>query len=224
MSINDYHKKLTDEKLEGNEHRNFVGSYWDEIGSLQFNFMKDFGLKPSMQFLDVGCGCMRGGRFFVSWLDEGNYFGIDMNESLIKAGYDRELSQELKDKLPVKNLLIDDLFRVNKFNVKFSMALAISVFTHLPLAYLRLCLIELARATEEGAVLFATFFICPEDRSEDDSLMHEQGGVITFPFSDPYHFKFSKLSNSIKGLPWDIELVGDWKHPRGQLMVRFVRK
>ena len=69
-------------------HREIVGGLWDEIGRLQFEFLVANGLAPSSTLVDVGCGCLRGGIHFVSYLDDNLYFGIDSNLSLLDVGYD----------------------------------------------------------------------------------------------------------------------------------------
>ena len=44
------------------------------------------GLIPQSKVLDIGCGCLRGGYWFIHFLDRGGYFGIDPNEKLVNAG------------------------------------------------------------------------------------------------------------------------------------------
>src|SRR3979409_2149502 len=63
----------------GLDHRAAVGGRWEEIGELQFQFLRTHGLEPQHRLLDIGCGSLRGGVRFVSYLDPGNYFGIDIS-------------------------------------------------------------------------------------------------------------------------------------------------
>lgn len=42
-------------------HRNYVGGLWDEIGLLQFEFLKSRGLKPHHVLVDIACGSLRAG-------------------------------------------------------------------------------------------------------------------------------------------------------------------
>jgi hypothetical protein len=62
------------------QQRRIVGGEWDEIGRLQFDFLKGAGLKLRHVLLDVGCGRLRGGVHFVAYLERGNYVGIDINQ------------------------------------------------------------------------------------------------------------------------------------------------
>src|SRR5271155_5374682 len=88
------------------EHRDVIGGLWDELGQLQFDFMVREGLKPHHKLLDIGCGSLRGGIHFISYLDVGNYIEIDPNVSLLDAGYEIELAPRgLKERMPRENLI-----------------------------------------------------------------------------------------------------------------------
>jgi 2-polyprenyl-3-methyl-5-hydroxy-6-metoxy-1,4-benzoquinol methylase len=111
-------------------HRNAVGGMWEEIWKLQFDFLVNQGLKPEMKLLDVGCGSLRGGVHFIQYLNTGNYYGIDINQNLIKAGYEKELDHQLQAKCPQGNLLVNGEFKASLLKVQFEFAIAQSVFTH----------------------------------------------------------------------------------------------
>src|SRR5277367_14092 len=76
---NDYGRQLNADEVAAGDHRQFVGGMWDEIGALQFEFLKKEGLLPRHCLIDIGCGCMRGGVHFAQYLDKGKYHGIDIN-------------------------------------------------------------------------------------------------------------------------------------------------
>lgn len=224
MEINQYHKQLTEQEIENGAHREAVGGMWDDIGLLQFRFLVDHGLLPAMRFLDIGCGCLRGGIHFIAYLNAGNYFGIDINRSLLDAGYDRELAKAgLQEKLPRENLLADERFGFSRFGTEFDMALSMSLFTHLPLNHIRVCLTRLAKCMKPRGRFFASFFECPTGRPVESQLTHEPGGIVTFPDRDPYHYWIADFSWAIRDLPWELNYVGEWQHPRAQKMLRFTR-
>ena len=81
-----YYTHVNSNKLN---HRNFIGDKWDEIGKLQFDFLKDEGLKPHHKLIDIGCGSLRGGIHFIKYLDKFNYFGTDINNNLIRLGIEK---------------------------------------------------------------------------------------------------------------------------------------
>ena len=108
MNYNDYGKQLSDIEILSGKHRELVGSFWQEIGTLQFEFLCDQGLSKKDKLLDVGCGALRGGIHFIKYLNDGNYTGIDGNESLIRAGKLEIVKAGLLGKK--KELIIDKEF------------------------------------------------------------------------------------------------------------------
>ena len=66
---------------------------------MQFNLLTFLGLREHHYLLDVGCGSLRGGRLFISYLLTGRYFGIEPNRQLIKDGIENELGEGI---IPVK--------------------------------------------------------------------------------------------------------------------------
>src|SRR5260370_28821072 len=87
--------------VNAGHHREVVGGQWDEIGQLQFYFLKKNGLRADHSLLDIGCGCLRGGVHFIEYLEPDRYVGLDINQPLLDAVYDIELAAAgLQDRLP----------------------------------------------------------------------------------------------------------------------------
>lgn len=198
-------------------HREAVGGLWDEVGLLQYRFMKIAGLKPHHKLLDIGCGSLRGGIHFADYLDVGNYYGIDKDYDLVFAGVEKELSKYTNK--PVKTL-IDDNFSFEKFDVMFDFAIAQSVFTHLCRMDIAMCLRKLAKVLKPGGKLYATYFEGPHT-----NFVKQKCGIVTYPNSDPYHqsyFEFYDRYNDRN--TWTVNYIGVWGHPRGQLMLEFIKE
>jgi SAM-dependent methyltransferase len=209
--------------VHAGQHREIVGGLWHEIGELQFAFLTQQGLTPEMRLLDIGCGSLRGGVHFVRYLAPGHYYGVDISADLLRAGYDVELAAAgLQDRLPRENLRADARFAFDAFGVVFDMALAQSLFTHLPLNHIRLCLGRLAPQLRPGGSLFATIFVCEGD-DWFEPVERVAGIVTTYPDNDPYHYRYADIAACCAGLPWEMRPIGDWGHPRGQSMVQLVR-
>jgi SAM-dependent methyltransferase len=220
---NAYGRELTPQEIAAGLHREMVGGLWDEVGRLQLDYLRAEGLTPRDNLLDVGCGCLRGGINFSSYLAPGNYYGIDVNASLIKAGLERELPLAgLDGRIHPDHLLVNGAFEGWRFGVPFDYAIAQSVFTHVPLPVVAAALRELARCVRPGGRLYATFFEC-EDEEVPERLLHETGGITTFRDQDPYHYRYRDLAALCAGLPWRPVRVGPWGHPRDQRMIRFER-
>jgi SAM-dependent methyltransferase len=221
--VNRYGGKLTDEQIAAGRHREVVGGAWDEIGRLQFDYLVGAGLTPEATLLDVGCGALRGGVHFVRYLEPGHYYGIDVNQSLLRAALVKELPEAgLADRLPAGNLRATARFECD-FGPRFDMALALSVFTHLPLNHIRLCLFQVAQVMAPGGRFFATYFPADEGTRFDRPV--RQVATRTFPEHDPYHYLPSDLAWAASSVaPWEVRPIGAWGHPRGQHMIEFVRR
>jgi len=63
-------------------HREYVGGMWEEIGTLQFNFLLSRGLKPESYLLDIGCGSLRLGVKAIPYLERSHYLGIEKHARL----------------------------------------------------------------------------------------------------------------------------------------------
>lgn len=215
------------ERTERGEHRELVGGLWDEIGHLTFDFLRGRGLKPETYLLDIGCGCLRIGVHLVEFLESQHYFGVDLSEDLLNAGYEVELkARGLQHKLERRNLLCDGDFDFSRLveAPPFEMALAQSLFTHLPTNHIRLCLSNLAGVMHPRGTFYATIFFCPDEGEWGRALYHERGGITTYPARDPYHYRLSDLRCFVEGLPWSVGAPLDWGHPRNQAMLVFTRE
>ena len=216
-AINDYYERqLTPEEIAAGEHKNFVGGLWREIGSLQFAFLRQNGLLPQHKLLDIGCGALRCGIPIIEYLDAGNYYGVDINASLIEAGR-HELKQErLTSKQP--HLLVSDKFEFDRFGISFDFAIAQSVFTHLDMNLIIRCFVQARKVLKPDGRFFSTFFQAPS-AGHIAPIKHQPGGIVTSFDTDPFHYSFCEIQwlADISGLA--SRLIGDWNHPRNQKMI-----
>lgn len=123
-----YTKKSVNTTLD---HRSYVGpkDKFDEIGMHQFKVMTKAGLKVTNNFLDIGCGAMRGGKFLLKYLDAGKYHGVEPNKPLLRKGLFVEVDEKLaREKKP--NFKFNDNFNLAVFEEKFDFILAQSIFSH----------------------------------------------------------------------------------------------
>jgi hypothetical protein len=219
-----YDLKRSKNSVKQGGHRALVGGMWDEIGQLQFNALVNDGLVPTDKLLDFGCGCLRGGVYFVDYLEPDNYYGIDISEELLNVGYEVELAGlNLQHKLPRENLLTNGDFDSKSFGVKFDAVLALSLFTHLPFNHIRLCLARLQVSVRSGAKFYATVFTPPVGGDWTEPVSHTPGGITTYPDRNPYHYTWNDLEYCCRGLSWRLEQLKEWNHPRDQWLAIFVR-
>jgi SAM-dependent methyltransferase len=217
MAINPYYtRQLTRKEIAAGVHRSFVGGLWHEIGTLQFKFLLKQGLLPSHKVVDIGCGALRCGIPIIRYLDAGNYFGFDINASLIEAGKHELNLAELNAKRPI--LLVNDKFELERLGNSFDFAVAQSLFTHLDMNLIVRCLIKVRNVLRPGGKFFATFFLAPSP-GYLAPIHHEPGGAVTNLDSDPFHYSFSEIEWLARIAGLSAELIGDWNHPRNQQML-----
>ena len=95
-------------------------------GNCQLGILLHFGLTPESKVLDVGCGCLRGGRKIIPELNEACYFGIEPNKSMLKDGIEISLDPDVVlDKKPRFDTNAEWNFGV--FNTKFDFVIARSI-------------------------------------------------------------------------------------------------
>ncbi len=214
---------LVDKYVAENRHRGFVGGYWDELGRFQYQLMLQAGLLPTHFMLDAGCGALRGGRLFIDYLDPEHYYGTDLNQSLLDAGYHKELDTALRAKLPLNHLAAMAITEPAPFAIKFDFILAFSLFTHLPRNITQLGLARLAECLnprpDEASKLLATFFICDTpDQVEKTHL----DGIVSYKHKDPFHYTFDDIATMANRAGLRASLVEPFNHPRGQKLVQFI--
>ena len=222
MRINDYYERqLTPEEIAAGEHKSFVGGLWHEIGALQFEFLRQHGLRPGHKLVDIGCGALRCGVPIVRYLDDGNYYGLDINASLIEAGKHELRNEGLASKKT--QLLVNDKFEIGRFGTAFDFAIAQSLLTHLDMNLILRCFIEVQRILKSDGKFFATFFLAPSP-GHIASITHHPGEVVTNFDSDPFHYSFREIEwlAEVSGL--SARLIGDWDHPRDQKMIELSQK
>jgi SAM-dependent methyltransferase len=213
-------REFTADEIAAGVHRSFVGGSWDTHGFTQLNYLKSRGLAQSDKVLDIGCGCFRAGRHLIDYLNPGNYFGVEANRSLIQAGYDVELTDEQRARVPITNLRANDRFD-GEFGVRFDLALAQSVFSHVSLNHIRLCLYRLAKVVRPGGVFLATFFEKPPSTPLDAIFSADKRPF--FAEQDVFWYYRSDLRWAAASSPWRVRYIGDWGHPAGQRMMEFTR-
>jgi 2-polyprenyl-3-methyl-5-hydroxy-6-metoxy-1,4-benzoquinol methylase len=143
---------------EENWHQETVGGAWHEMGAAQLEILKKHGLTPETKLLDVGCGALRLGVKAIEFLQPDCYFSIDCFRELLETGVERELKphQSLMDKRP--QFRVNSTFDLSPFGpVAFDMAMAQSVFTHLPPQDIELCLRNVMKHLAPDGCFLATY-------------------------------------------------------------------
>jgi SAM-dependent methyltransferase len=191
-------------------HRGYVGGLWDELGKLQFDFLINQGLKPEHCLLDIACGSLRAGRFFIEHLNPGNYLGLDKEQELIDLGLQNEIEKGvLETKKP--EFVVSDTFEFEKFSKIADFSLAQSLFTHLNAGDILVCLNKLRKYAGSNHTLYATFFEGDSKNNPPHSHSH-----ACFYYPKDLIIRLGRNNG------WEVFYIGDWNHPRDQKMAKFV--
>ncbi|NEO75444.1 class I SAM-dependent methyltransferase [Moorena sp. SIO4G3] len=187
----------------GENYNDYVGpaEEYDFMGASQFRLLCTLGLRSKHKLLDFGCGSLRAGRLFLTYLDEGCYYGVDPNRWLIEDAIKFQVGQDL---LRIKKPFFsyNDQFSLAEFETHFDFILAQSILTHTGIDLVRLCLQNFARYLKPDGLILATFLEGDYD-TEGDSWEYPM--CVTF------------RPSTIRQLAQDVGLVGisiPWFRPR----------
>jgi SAM-dependent methyltransferase len=203
-------------------YRGALARDWDKIGQLQIDYLIGAGLRPQDRVLDLGCGALRGGGKIINYLDDGHYYGIDMDKHLLNAGHREELGRlGLQGKCPRRNLFCSGLFRHERLGEKtIDVGLSVSVMRELTVNYLRIMLENAAPYFRPGGVLHCSYF----ELGAAKSFSHPYTNMArhkTFGNKSPYHHYRRDIEHAAIGTRWDCRHFGDWQHPDGEVMMVF---
>jgi hypothetical protein len=208
-------RRLKPEGTKGVEvlgYKRYVGGLWDEVGQLQFEFMKNHGLQPQDVLLDIACGSLRGGRFFIPFLDPGHYLGVEKEPSLVEAGRQNEVAAEIWITRQPEILISGD-FEFEKLPRRPNFALAQSLFSHLEPVDIERCLGKLYAVAEPGCRFFATFFESHLPRfHRKKSHSHRN-----------FKYTIAQMRRFGESQGWQAQYIGDWNHPRRQKMMLYIK-
>jgi hypothetical protein len=194
-------------------HRGYVGSaeLFDEVGRLQYEFLLKQGLQPFHVLCDIGCGSLRGGRYFLEYLDKGHYLGLEGEQQLVELAILHEINKDIYEaKTP--EFVFSYSFEFDRFSRSPDFALAVSVFSHLTETDIRLCLENLAERVLTSCQLFASFF-------------EVQRPYPNFKLSHPhlgFHYTREQIERLGREAGWSPRYIGEWGSLRNQKMMHFV--
>ena len=176
-------------------------------------FLIQQGLKKRHKVLDLGCGSLRLGVKLIPFLEKECYFGVEKEPLLIKAGIEHELDKNsFQSKIPT--LIVSDKFEFTDIKYKIDFAIAQSLFTHIPEKLINLCFKNLYIVLEKEGKFFATFHLV-KYKNANPLKPHAFG---FFGYTENEILTFGK-ENSFR-----TNIIGEWGHPRDQIIVEYKKK
>lgn len=179
---------------------------WLALGQMQFDYLREHGLRPSDRMLEIGCGNLRAGRLFIAYLDTGNYYGIDISPDILLAAQRTIVEYGLQDKLPhltpVRDLRFEFLPEKH-----FTVVHAHSVFSHSPLEVIEECFAHVGRILAPEGFFDFTF-----DRTE---------GKEHHVLREDFYYRTETLISLAEKYGLSARFMDDWeKRPHGQSKIR----
>lgn len=156
------------------------------------------------------------GVHFVRYLNDGNYYGIDINKGLLKAG-----KQELRDAGLDKTVHLHRTadFDASGFGVKFDFGIAMSLITHLAANHILYCFAQMRRVMHKQSRFYVTFFEVPELPVPDRGYKQPKAGIVTYFLRDPFHYTREQVEDFARSAGLLPSYIGEWGHPRNQRML-----
>lgn len=193
---------LADLKPGDKHYQAFVGrpEQYDFMGASQFRLLCTLGLRSKHYLLDFGCGSLRAGRFLISYLDRGHYFGVEPEKWLIDDAVEHQVGQDfLRLKQPKfdhnKNFLCD------VFRRRFDYILCQSIFSHTGRDFLEKIFNGFRDALEPDGLIAATF--------KEGKFDHSGNGWV---YPECVTYRPSKISEVARGMGL-LSLRIPWFHP-----------
>ena len=226
---------------------------YDFMGATQFRLLCSLGLRATHRVLDFGCGSLRAGRFLLTYLDPGGYWGVEPHRWLIAEGLREQLGEEI---VRIKRPTFDhnNRFEVEHLNTTFHYVVAQSIFSHTGLDVARRCLRRFTAVLEPRGLIVATFIEgttdpvcedwvypqCVEFRPRTIRSLARDAGLVScrLPWYHPRqtwyilareraHLPTRRMRRELRGVVlFDREFDSSWRFSRRQwfLMGRFVRR
>jgi SAM-dependent methyltransferase len=125
------------------------------MGAMQFSLLFALGLRSQDRLLDIGCGSLRAGRLFISYLDKGGYSGLDPNRWLIDQALENDLGREIMT-IKSPSFAYNDRFDLSGLG-DFDFILAQSIASHTGPQMTKLLLRAIRQGLKPGAKAVVTF-------------------------------------------------------------------
>jgi cyclopropane fatty-acyl-phospholipid synthase-like methyltransferase len=177
---------------------------WKMKQDFQINFLKSQGLQPNQKLMDVGCGTLRGGIPLINYLEKGNYYGIEVRNTVLEEGRKELKEHDLERKEP--HLIAFSEFNEISLNAKLDVMLAFSVLIHMEDTIVEKCIEFVSKQLENNGTFYANVNLV----SHQDS--NWQGFPVVFRTLEFYEALASK--NNLKVTT--IGNLGELGHISGQ--------
>jgi len=216
--------RLRDRAARLHEDGGFIASplqYFESSGRLQLATLIMNGLYPSSKLLDVGCGSLRAGYWFMNFLEPGGYFGINPRAHEVEQGLKYIVEPELVEYAQPRFAHNDD-FDLTVFGTKFDFVVARSVWSHTTKAQIEAMLDSFLEAANPEGVMLSSYL--PASRLPDRIREPLYSGMRRVPklVTTLRDIRGHRLApGDYQGTEWNGDLIG---HDRRWLQAQCERR
>ena len=179
---------------------------WLELGERQFRYLIDHGLRPDHRMLEIGCGNLRAGWWFIDYLGVGAYTGVDISSEILTAAGVTLTERNLHRKRP-RLLWVDDMGFPGLPDAAFDVVHAHSVFSHSPAE-----VVEAAFAGVRRVIAPGGFFDFTYNESAD--------GRYWGALREDWFYPTVMLVEMAQRHGFTTVPMPDWMHPQAKLRLR----
>ena len=156
-------------------------------GRFQLELLLLEGLQKEDRVLEIGCGALTAGIPIMSFLESGNYAGIDPNKWLIDASLQVDENQEASyQKQPV--FLYNPNFDATSLNTSFDYIISHSIISHAAHWQLPLFLENCSKVLKEnGKVLFSLRLTEPNEYGNEGATEETRANEWQYPGNSFFH-------------------------------------
>lgn len=178
---------------------------WLALGELQFSYLREHGLRPEHDVLDIGCGNLRAGWRLIDYLEPRGYTGIDISPDVLLAANRTLVEFGLQEREPRLGI-VDDLRFEHLAGQRFDVVHAHSVFSHCPLEVIEECFDHVGRILRADGFFDLTF---NATAGKEHHVLHED-----------YYFRPETLLTAARKRGFVAEVMDDWTPRHQQRKIR----
>ncbi|MCF8467782.1 MAG: class I SAM-dependent methyltransferase [Sneathiella sp.] len=189
--------------------------------------IEHFGDLTGKIFIDVGAGDIVLGEKMAELGRPKTFYVQDLSQPSLEAGLARIKAAGF-DISNITTLVSDNFNFENVPDESIDFAFSNSLFSHLSIDSILLCLRNLSSKMKKGSKYMSSMIVVPneeESKSYDWSFLGKEGtNVISYPVKDPFHYAESTVSllSSFR-TGFTVEAIHDYGHPF-QKLVEFKKK
>ena len=165
-----------------------------DIGPWQLEFLRRQGLQPRHHVLEIGRDSVTAAAHLRPFLEENHYRCVERSSGT---------------------------FELDEPAAAFDVALANSVFAHVPFNDVARCIATVVRTLRPDGRFYATWFENP-DPANFDPIVHPSG-VTTYSDREPYHYPFGLIAVVCEAVGATVERVTDPTHPWSESVLVIAR-